>query len=116
MAKLPNADRAKIDPRKIVDYLLDDSHSIGGPKARFFSDFGFRRNAPHMLADALMLHAQVLDVLSLQSSPHGMKYVIEGPLPAPDRRTPVVKAVWTIDAGDDVPRFVTAMPGRRKRP
>jgi hypothetical protein len=115
MSDLPNADRAFIDDRKIVDYLLAQTHGKGGAKACFLIDFDFSRAAPALLVDALLLHARSNKVLRLQTSPHGLKYVIEGPLPAPDGRAPVVRTVWIVDAGEDVPRFVTAFPGRRAR-
>ncbi len=41
MPKVPQADQAQIDPRKVAGYLLDAAHPVGGPKAAFFaaSDF-----------------------------------------------------------------------------
>jgi hypothetical protein len=35
---------------------------------------------------------------------------VEGPLLAPDGRSPNLRAVWFIDNGQDTPRFVTAYP------
>jgi hypothetical protein len=42
-----------------------------------------------------------------------MKYTVQGPLPAPDGRAPVIRSVWIIDQGWQWPRFVTAFPGPR---
>ena len=42
--KLPNAERAYIDPRKIRDYLLSSTHPAGRPKARFFASLGYARS------------------------------------------------------------------------
>jgi len=36
MAKLPNAEQAFIDARKITAYLLNRAHPFGGAKAVFF--------------------------------------------------------------------------------
>ena len=113
MPKLPNAELATIEGRKIMGYLLAESHLKGTGKAGFFAGFGFRREAAEVLAAALLAHASSNEVLFLQSSQYGVKYVIEGPLVAPDGRAPSVRAVWIVDAGDDAPRFVTAFPGRR---
>ena len=115
MPKLPNAGRAFIDGRKLSDCRLAQANPNGGAKARFFTGFGFKREAPDGLRAALLAHARSNEVLRLQTSPHGAKYVVEGPLPAPDGRSPSVRSVWIIDAGEDAPRFVTAFPGRRTR-
>ncbi|MCY4076129.1 MAG: hypothetical protein OXH04_11955 [Acidobacteria bacterium] len=40
--KLPNADQAVVDRRKIVDHLLSRRHPDGRNKAAFFFAFGFR--------------------------------------------------------------------------
>lgn len=41
MAKLPNVENAYVEHEKIVSYLLNDDHNVGGPKSRFFKRFGF---------------------------------------------------------------------------
>ena len=115
MARVPNSDRAFIDLRKITDYLMAPSHRRGGAKARFLAEFGFTASEPDVLAAALTEHLQSNDILREQPSPHGTKYVIDGPLKAPDGRTPTVRSIWIIDNDADFPRFVTAFPGRRAK-
>ncbi len=39
--QLPDAERAAVPERKIVDYLLSPFHPDGRGKARFFRGFGF---------------------------------------------------------------------------
>lgn len=39
--KLPNAERVRIDERKVRDYLLSKTHPIGRFKARVFGAIGF---------------------------------------------------------------------------
>ena len=41
--RLPNADQAIIDPRKVRDYLLSSEHPVGGYKAHLFTRVGFVR-------------------------------------------------------------------------
>ena len=43
--RLPNAERAFVEPAKARDYLLDSDHSQGGDKAAYLMRFGFRRDA-----------------------------------------------------------------------
>ena len=47
---------------------------------------------------------------ALSESKFGAKYQIDGPLPCPDGRSPVIRAVWIVDAGTDFPRLITAHP------
>ena len=41
--KLPNAEHARVDRAKVVDYLLSLEHGKGRGKAGFFLRFGFSR-------------------------------------------------------------------------
>jgi hypothetical protein len=110
MAKLPNADRAVIDDKKITGYLLCDTHHVGGPKSAFFKRFGFSSDRPEELAGALLAHAAACEVQKMITSSRGTKYEISGPLQAPDGRLPLIESVWILLAGDSVPRLVTAVP------
>ena len=84
--KLPLADRAEIPKTKVVQYLLSSTHRAGRGKARFFTSIGFQVSAWEALAQALKQHARVNDVIFSENTPFGIRYVIEGPLVAPDDR------------------------------
>ncbi|MFQ5612045.1 MAG: DUF6883 domain-containing protein [Anaerolineae bacterium] len=47
--------------------------------------------------------------------PFGTRYVVEGPMPAPDGRTPLVRSVWFIETRGQIPQFVTAYPLSRSK-
>jgi hypothetical protein len=111
--RLPHAEDAIVELDKIVGYLLSGRHTRGRGKARFFAGFGFKPETADVLRQALLLHARANDVVGSQMSEHGTKYTVEGPLPAPDGRAPVVRSVWIVDKGRQRPRFVTAFPGPR---
>ena len=110
MALLPNSSQAIVEPEKISGYLLNGAHPVGGPKARFFKSYGFSSARPDELAHSLLDHAEMFDAIPMPPTAHGRKYEISGPLAAPDGRMPRVKAVWIIDAGQTLPRLVTAVP------
>jgi hypothetical protein len=110
MARLPNSDRAIIDPRKITDYLLCATHEQGGPKAQFFISFGWSQEAPGELVDDLYRHALASEVVRSYPAPHGQKFEIVGPISTPDGSVVVVKSVWIVLFGEDAPRLVTALP------
>ena len=110
--KLPNLDNADVSEEKITEYLLSSTHRDGRHKAAFFTSFGFRPEDWQALAKALQDHARQHDVTKEEPSPFGVRYVVEGPILAPDRRSPNVRVVWFIDTGHNKPRFVTAYPLR----
>lgn len=111
--RLPNAQRAIIDPAKTTGYLLNADHPDGGSKAVFFIQHGFSPVRPEELIAALLAHAMTADVVTSANTVHGTKYVLRGMLQARDGRTPWVQAIWIVNAGQDTPRFVTAYPARR---
>jgi hypothetical protein len=55
--KLPNAERAVVDPTKVRDYLLSPVHPVGRAKARFFTVLGFDQLTWIELRRALLAHA-----------------------------------------------------------
>ena len=111
--KLPNCQNARIPQRKLTHYLLSDSHRNGKHKAAFFARYGFSARDWHVLAMALGEHATRHEVAAIEESPFGTRYVVDGIMSTPDGREPKVRSVWFIEAGESVPRFVTAYPLRR---
>ena len=114
--KLPYSDRLEISQTKVAQYLLSSTHRAGRGKARFFSAFGFQVSSWETLAQALEQHARDNVVLHTEESPFGTRYVLEGPLIAPNGRELQIRAVWFIDTGSVAPRFVTAYPLKRRTP
>ena len=112
--KLPYADRLEIPKAKVVQYLLSSTHRAGRGKAGFFSACGFQVSTWDVLAQALRQHARDNVVTFSEDTPFGIRYVIEGPLVAPNGRQLQVRTVWFIDEGGQVPRFVTAYPLKRR--
>jgi hypothetical protein len=108
--KLPSHENAVIPQRKIAEYLLSSSHRDGRHKAAFFIQFGFSPERWEEMALALRRHAADNEVAKQEDSPFGIRYVIEGPLIAPDGRMPVVRVVWFISTSETTPNLVTAYP------
>lgn len=110
MAALPGVQFASIPRQKITGYLLATGHPAGGAKAAFFRRFGFSAARWEALRDALLDHAQTAPVAGSADTPFGKKYILEGPLTAPDGRRPRVRAIWFRPHGETVPRLATAYP------
>ena len=108
--RLPNADSALVPREKLTRYILSSAHPTGRAKAQFFIRFGFAADSWETLAAALVRHAADHDVVKADDTPFGTRYTVEGPLGSPDGRNPTVRAVWFIEEGETVPRFVTAYP------
>jgi hypothetical protein len=113
--KLRGVERAEIREAKIVKYLLSTTHRAGKSKAAFFLEFGFEPQRWEELDRALRQHATENEVGREEKTRFGTRYIIDGPLQAPDGRMLNVRTAWFIDNEGDVPRFITAHPLRRTR-
>ncbi|MGA3211024.1 MAG: DUF6883 domain-containing protein [Terriglobales bacterium] len=111
--RLPNAGFARIDERKIVDYLLNPSHPDNGGKARFFEVLGFSVLNPEDLRASLSNLAGSGEVVEQEASVHGQKYVVEGAISFRSGRSSIVRSVWIIETGKQAPRLVTAYPAEK---
>ena len=106
--KLPHAAKARVERKKIVEYLLSSSHPDGSAKARFFIRFGFSSERWKIFAEALRQHGKANDVSASIGSRHGTRYSVDGSLETPDGRNPKVRTVWVVAKRSKSPRLVTA--------
>ncbi|MCP4417782.1 MAG: hypothetical protein GY805_14250 [Chloroflexi bacterium] len=112
--KLPNGNKGEVPEVKIVSYLLSLTHEDGRSKAIFFLRFGYSPSNWTTLATALKEHALQHPVASIEESPFGKRYIIEGSIKAPDGRTPLIRTIWFIEDETEIPRLITAYPLRRQ--
>ena len=110
VANLPNIDAAVVEDAKLTGYLLDAGHPKGAAKAKFLVSFGFSVQRPDEVREAFLEHAHRNDVSGVQQTAFGTMYEIDGPLPSPDGRDPVVRVVWMQDIGAIAPRLITMVP------
>jgi hypothetical protein len=80
---LPHADDARIDDRKLSDYLLSATHPVGRHKKRFFESIGFSSQRPDDLGAAIRAVARDGAVRNEHASLFGRTYIVDGWLPAP---------------------------------
>ncbi len=53
-------------------------------------------------------------VTSVEETPFGTMYAVDGALETPDGRNPWIRSAWFVDTGGEVPRLASAYPTRRR--
>jgi len=109
--RLPGADRAVIDDRKIREYFLSPTHPLGRFKAHVFARIGYGADDWKILELDLRTQHLGLDAEPLEVNEYGQEDEIRGRLRGPNGQSAEFVSVWIILRGEDVPRFVTAYPG-----
>ena len=113
MGRLPHAEQALVEQRKVLGYLLSDDHPDGLAKARFFKALGFSADRWQEFSEALIKHALESQLVSDEATPYGRRYVVEGVLTGPKGREAPVRTVWIQEGQSKQPRLVTAYPVRK---
>jgi hypothetical protein len=109
---IPNAARAIIEPAKLHGYLLAGSHPVGRFKARFFAALGFNGERWTELETALREQHLSQDPTETRRDEYGRFYTIRAILIGPRGAFASVVSIWCIRTGEELPRFVTAYPGK----
>lgn len=107
---LPNWQNAIIPEAKIRRYLLSSTHPYGRHKATFFKSMGFSSESWEIMVSAIQEHARKSDVVRVDDTEFGTRYIVEGQIRTPNNREPIVRIVWFVEKGDNHPRLVTAYP------
>jgi hypothetical protein len=110
MARLPNYEKAFIEPAKIRDYILSPIHPIGRFKAVLFQGMGYTQENWERLIDDIRLYHLALDAEPIEKSKYGQKYAISGLIKGPNGKIAMFKSIWIILEGKDIPRFITIYP------
>jgi len=113
--KVPNAENAIVPERKCTAYLLDLTHTRGGPKAHYFIGHGYTLAGWLRLADDLRAHVGMHKVSGMRRTQGGTNFEVTGALTMPDGATAVTVSVWYIADGGTLPRLVTARPAKERR-
>lgn len=108
--RIPNANRAIIEPMKLHGYLLARDHSIGRFKSVFFNALGYSADGWRQLEADLRRQHLPHDATLEGRTQYGQKYSIRAPLVGPSGRSAEVVSAWIVRTGEEFPRFVTAYP------
>jgi hypothetical protein len=107
MTRLPNAEQADLDIRKLEDYCLNPSHPRGRHKARVFRealDIGHEDAA--WLRDILLGAARSDEASPIGSDAWGVYWRLDVPVRR-QNKSAVVRTIWMVRNGDSRPVLVT---------
>ena len=108
--KIPNADRAMVDIRKLRDYCLNPAHDEGKHKARLFAAaLSMTVNDAEDLRDALIEVVKTQDAQLGRRDEYGQRYILDFLLEWHDKRT-MIRSGWIIEHGAETPQFTTCYP------
>jgi len=108
--KIPNAENAFVDIRKLRDYVLNPKHRIGRHKARLFATL-----LNMSIKDAEALREKLLQIVKThnaeigQKDDHGQRYRIDFLLTFHGRQT-TIRSAWNVRPDENFPRFITCYP------
>ncbi len=107
MARVPNAERAILDIRKIAEYCLSPVHPRGRHKARVFRDaLELNQDNAGWLRATLLDGLRQGEAIELASDDLGSRWRVDVPVERHGKSV-VVRTVWIVRSGEQVPRFVT---------
>ena len=105
--KIPNAERAFVDVRKLRDYCLDANHPRGQHKARLFkSALGWTAEHAEDVRRRLLEAVLREDAGFLGADDYGQRYALDFPVQGTGGAA-TVRSLWMIRQGEDFPRFIS---------
>ena len=108
--KVPNAEHAVVDIRKLRDYCLNSTHDDGKHKARLFAAaLGMTANDAEELRDALLQAAKTYEAQLGRRDAYGQRYIVDFMHPWRGRQA-MIRSAWIIEHDSDIPRLTTAYP------
>lgn len=112
--RLPNSISASTIKGKIQGYFLNSNHPVGKHKARVLNSvLGYHYENWEELSNKIFDAVQTAYVTKETSTKHGTKYIVPVRIAGRKNKSMVVKTVWQIDKGTNIPRFITATFDKR---
>ena len=112
--KIPNAERAVVDIRKLRDYCLNPEHDEGKHKARLFvALLGMTPNDVEGLRDALLEAVKTQEAQLAKKDGRGQRYTLDFTMNWKHNQA-TIRSGWIIETNSDTPKLTTAYPLIRK--
>jgi hypothetical protein len=104
-----SGDTRRIDPDKILKYLLNETSQAAAGKNKFFRGVGFSPERWKVLEQALLEHPTKAVLESIEVSQYGEKHIYRCNIPpAPNGREYCIRTVW--QKRDGIFWFLSAYP------
>ncbi len=108
--KIPNAECAVVDIRKLREYCLNPQHHRGKHKARLFTSLlGMNSNDAEELRNAILEAVRKQDAQLAEKDAYGQRYTLDFTLNWRDKQA-TIRSAWIIETNTDIPKFTTAFP------
>ncbi len=108
--KIPYAENAVVDIRKLRDYCLNPLHDEGKHKARLFAAaLGMSANDASELRDVLLQAVRTQDVQLGRRDSFGQRYLVDFKLTWGGKEA-MIRSAWIIEHGKNIPKLTTCYP------
>lgn len=108
--RVPNAEFAVIDIRKLRNYVLDPLHSNGKHKAILWkSALGITADDAEELSRILLIAVIENDAVAGKFDRYGQRYTVDFSLEW-SGKTAIIRTGWIISHETNIPRLTTAYP------
>ena len=108
--KIPNAERAVVDIRKMREYCLNPQHHRGKHKARLFTSLlDMDVDDAEGLRNALLEAVKNQDAQLADKDAYGQRYTLDFTLNWRGKQA-TIRSAWIIETGSDFPKLTTAFP------
>ena len=108
--KIPNAERAVVDIRKLRDYCLNPQHDKGKHKARLFTSLlGMDSDDAEGLRNILLEIVKTQDAQLGETDAYGQRYTLDFTLNWRSKQARI-RSAWIIETGSEIPKLTTAFP------
>lgn len=105
--KIPNAEHAVVDIRKLRDYRLNMEHIRGRHKARVFeSALGLTVEEAEMLQEALLAAVNSEEAEAGDQDEYGQRYIVDFTMTI-NEKSATIRSTWIIRKGEDFPRLTS---------
>jgi hypothetical protein len=106
--RLPNAEKAFIDPRKLTGYVLNFHHEKGKHKALLFEQIlGYKNDNYVLLSEEIAHLIKFADCFEIETTEFGTLYQIDIDIQGLLGQKAEVRTGWIIRQGENYPRLTT---------
>ena len=106
-SRLIGANRAIVDPRKLLEYALNPTHPVGGNKARVFeSALGFTKSNYKGLLKQIQHGVMNNTPIAAKIDQFGTRFTVDMMIKGP-KGSAIVRTGWIYKSGSNIPELTT---------